>query len=197
MKLFIVIVIGAFLLLVLFVFFSRIFITLTYLYTSKKQTLKVVVTFYRMRIFKKEIDLSQSLEDQLQGKTPILNNINDFKTKVKKVIYQINQLIPLINQIGKSVSIHKLSWHTTVGIDRADITGISVGGLWGIKGIILSFLREKTILKRNPQISVTPIYNQMLFHTEFDCMGSIKVGKAIFVFFRGIRMNELNNNVYV
>lgn len=197
MKLFIVITIGIFIVLFIFVLYSRIFITISYLYTSENQTLKIIVTFYRMNIFKKEIEFSDILDEQIQSKQLILNNINDFKSKVKKIIYQLDQITSLVKAFRKSISIHKLSWHTTIGIEQANITGVSVGGLWGIKGIILSILKENTLLRRKPQISITPIYNQTLFHTEFNCIGSIKVGKAIFVFFRAVRINELNHKVFV
>ncbi len=111
----------------------------------------------------------------------ILKSMQDTKTLVERVVH----LHKIVKMFLKKVTITKLDWHTVFGIGDAAHTGIFIGTSWSIKGIVLGILSQYMKLKTKPNISVTPLFQQVYSETKLVCMIQFRVGHAMVA---GIRL---------
>ncbi|CAG7641671.1 DUF2953 domain-containing protein [Paenibacillus allorhizosphaerae] len=57
-------------------------------------------------------------------------------------------------------------WKTSIGLDDAANTAISVGTLWGLKTSLLGYVFRFVHLETEPKLQVMPMFNQMRFEME-------------------------------
>lgn len=138
--------------------------------------------------------------------------------KKKRKVREYPSLQRLLNiggtflQINKRLLRHvrlsRLFWNTRVGFEDAALTGMAGGILWGIKGLLLSFLeRNLDTNKFRAQIKVTPVFCEQEIATEVDCIFDLRVGYIIIAGFRlillgiisypvlkGVRLHERPSN---
>lgn len=77
----------------------------------------------------------------------------------------------------RTITIRELAWETQVGAADAMQTGLLAGGLWAVKGMILTYIGNKLVL-RNAVINVLPQYDRELIATSFYCVLCMKVVHA-------------------
>ena len=87
----------------------------------------------------------------------------------------------------KKIKIIKVIWRTSVGFENAAITGVLTGGVWSIKGFILSIiLNGKKI--NDIKLNVIPQYDQNIFETYIDCIIKIKLVYIIIAGLNGLEV---------
>lgn len=161
----------------------------------------VDIYYIRLRIIHRKIVLNDQSQEE---KTSILDIIEEIDVKDFKDLKQVIQTIvpsfketkKIIKMMMKSIVIHQLSWRTDFGTGNATSTGIMSGGVWMMKGTLVSFIHELSNLSCQPKISVTPHFQQRGLYSEIDCIVSIRLGKAIHTGLRILRNINLNKEVY-
>jgi hypothetical protein len=73
----------------------------------------------------------------------------------------------------------RLVWRTVVGKQDPAATGMTMGLLWGIKGIATSFLQSGYVFKNPPRIVAIPSFTGTTWETLLDCIFEIKIGHII------------------
>lgn len=84
---------------------------------------------------------------------------------------------PALAFLLKRVDICRLEWCTEIGFGDPAFTGISVGGLWSLKGFILTLLNS--LLPRFsclPRIEVVPCFTRAGFDLWVCCVFTTRVG---------------------
>ncbi len=115
--------------------------------------------------------------------TDIMNAIKDLQDLLQHVIH----LHTIIRRFLKGVSIHKLEWQTAFGLGDAALTGMFIGAAWSIKGGVIGILSQYMKLETNPNVTITPYFQNMFSHTKLTCMFSFRIGNAILAGFRIVK----------
>ncbi|UJL45075.1 DUF2953 domain-containing protein [Virgibacillus sp. NKC19-16] len=165
-------------LLILILLLSRITITGNVTYTQREQSFTVTVSLYRVRLYKKKANITMENKDTRKGIRDI--NFDSFQGDLREAIELLRELNPFVDYILKNTYVHKLKWLTAGGTGDASSTGIAAGGVWAIKGIFIGIITEKSNLTCKPVIRVSPHFQQQHFLSTFDCMVSLKLGKAMY-----------------
>lgn len=80
--------------------------------------------------------------------------------------------------IGRKTSVKTLQWKTVLGTGDAAITGILIGVIWTIKGMLISILQNH-ITCEETDILVQPNFREQQFMTYVNSIIQIKTGHII------------------
>ncbi|MGB9804524.1 DUF2953 domain-containing protein, partial [Desulfofundulus sp.] len=103
---------------------------------------------------------------------------------------------PALKFLLKHAELRRLEWRTIIGLFDAACTGIAAGGLWSIKGMVLTALYRLVNRKSAlPEVAVVPYFTGSSFGLLIHCIFTIRLGhimvtamKLAFVFIRnGLR----------
>lgn len=97
----------------------------------------------------------------------------------QKILMRVNEFKKLMKKFFSHLHIKEYTWSTLIGTGDAFSTGLTSGIFWSIKSCFIGFLSNYSKLDQLPDISITPEYNQKVFHTRIDCIIKIKVGYVI------------------
>ncbi|MYL44779.1 DUF2953 domain-containing protein [Virgibacillus halodenitrificans] len=160
-------------------------------YSDKDQYLYMEFFIFNLKLYKKKMLFRLTSE----GNSMELNNYPIKLNEWKEILQSSSKLLSIILS---NISIKKLKWKTAGGMGEACVTGTVTGLVWSLKGIILGQLVEKSNMRCEPSIYVEPYFQQTFFQTELTCMISFRIGKAIHVFFKGLRLisQDKNKNNY-
>ncbi|CAG7611986.1 hypothetical protein PAESOLCIP111_01465 [Paenibacillus solanacearum] len=93
--------------------------------------------------------------------------------KIKSAFHDVQQLLQHcfhFHEWLKAALTHvhcdRLVWKTSIGLDDAPHTAISVGTLWGLKTSLLGYVFRYVRLETEPKLQVMPYFNQMRFEME-------------------------------
>lgn len=84
----------------------------------------------------------------------------------------------------KKIKLKKLNWNSTIGLEHADQTALSVSLLMTLKSIVARALSSYLNQPQDIHYQVDPDYHQYGFETYCQCMFSIKLGQAIYMKFK-------------
>ncbi|MDA8235520.1 MAG: DUF2953 domain-containing protein [Clostridia bacterium] len=99
---------------------------------------------------------------------------------IRLVIKVLRRFQPAINYFVRHLWMRQFKWRTRLGLGDAAGTGVGIGALWGIKGVIYTRLRNNTSPTGvRPQVQVIPSFHQPGFATDFDCIFAIRTGHII------------------
>jgi len=91
-----------------------------------------------------------------------------------------NRFRPAITYFIRHLRINQFKWRTRFGLDNAAQTGLGIGTLWGLKGLVYARLKNNTLKTGvKPQVQVIPSFHQSAFATDFDCIFAIRTGHII------------------
>jgi hypothetical protein len=81
-----------------------------------------------------------------------------------------------------NLRIEKFLWETEIGMEDPALTGISVGLMWSIKGMLLTFLTERYFQPKNREIRINVMANfkQESLYTNLFCIFKFQPGYIIF-----------------
>ena len=101
------------------------------------------------------------------------------KRVVRLARYYARLYCNVMNKFIKSMHCEKLQWKTIYGSEDAEQTGIVTGMLWTVKELMITRLKNRVIVTKNPIINVNPLYGQNSFIVDFQCIFSIRLGNVI------------------
>lgn len=188
-------------------FFSKIYIDVTYKregtndYISVKvYTIKKIV-IYQMQVpiieitenngvswlestvktVKSEDETYQNREKRFIKKAAQLYSLHPTKLKhaIKEFQYYTKLYCRVIDKVLQTATCEKLCWKTIYGFEDAANTGIMTGLLWTCKAFIINRLKKHVLFVAKPTIAITPIFGQNQFDVDFQCIFSIKLGNVI------------------
>ena len=79
----------------------------------------------------------------------------------------------------RRIKLTQLKWHSTIGLDDASETALSVSGLMMIKGVVIQIIGRYLNHPDDFAYHVTPDFDQFGFKSDCQCMFSIRLGQAI------------------
>ncbi|MFP7171401.1 DUF2953 domain-containing protein [Terribacillus sp. 7520-G] len=94
-------------------------------------------------------------------------------------LQKIRDSFPYLLRITRNAELRQLRWHTRIGMSDAASAGTLVGLIWTVKGIVNQVIRSNFRIGEPFDIQVQPIFNNSTFHTSFQCIVSIRTGKAM------------------
>ncbi|WP_164668357.1 DUF2953 domain-containing protein [Virgibacillus doumboii] len=171
-----------FILIIILLLFSKVKVKSAFFLNQQQQTITINIYFYRLRLIRRCIDLSETDEDKsIREALEFLHQIsNNFVQKIK----DMNDIFTIL---FRRIHFHQLNWRTHVGTGEASMAGVASGGIWAIKGMLIGVLAEKSNFDCEPSLTVTPLFNHRQFQSEFDCIVSIRIGQAMYALLKVIR----------
>jgi hypothetical protein len=128
---------------------------------------------------KKGNDTGAKQEEELDvhqfGKNHLLANLKN----TEELLHRVFKLHVIVRKFFRRVTIKQFEWHTLMGTRDAAETGVLTGAIWAIKGSIIGLISHYLRLKKMPNISVTPYFQQAIIQTRLTCMIQFRVGYAI------------------
>lgn len=97
----------------------------------------------------------------------------------KQFLDEVSGFYNIVTAFLQKVTISDLVWYTDIGVGDAAKTARISGLLWTLKGCLSGILSHIMILKKPPEYSVNPLFDQFLVATSFQCMVSFRFGYAI------------------
>lgn len=128
---------------------------------------------------KQQMESSMNPNDSDKVDTITKDKVQWVKKQMNTVISHVHDFYPTIQKFLKHIQCKELSWHTSMGIGDAAATGTITGIIWSIKSIILATMTNYIVLRTFPRLSVQPVWNQTVIHTQFRCILTLKLGHAI------------------
>ncbi|CAG9623346.1 DUF2953 domain-containing protein [Sutcliffiella rhizosphaerae] len=113
----------------------------------------------------------------------IFQSFQDTYNLVKHVV----GMHEIVQRFLSKVEVKHLEWHTNIGVGDAAYTGVLVGAGWSIKGGIVGLISNYTKFQANPEISITPYFQQIVSQTLFKCMIRIRIGHAMLAGIRTVK----------
>lgn len=171
------------LILIILPLFAKIQIKCALFMNQKQQIMTVTVYFYRLKLVKKYIDLSDETDEDKS-----IHEALEFSQWISdNFIQKIKDMNDVVTLLFKRIYFHQICWDTQVGTGDASSAGLVSGGIWATKGMIVGLLAVKSNVKCEPDLSVTPLFNQRHFQSEFDCIASVRLGQAMYALLKVIR----------
>ncbi|WP_339228398.1 DUF2953 domain-containing protein [Oceanobacillus sp. FSL K6-2867] len=166
-------------LLIWILLFSHVYISIQYIYDQTKQHVAVSIFILRIRLYKKSYDLSKVNNESNASSE---NSLAFFSGKINSYHEKLQKVNLLLNRVLKPICLRHFTWNTAGGTGNAALTGIMGGGIWAIKNTLSFYLINKLQLKCKPLVHFEPNFVHRFLYTNLDCMLSIRLGKAIYVF---------------
>lgn len=98
------------------------------------------------------------------------------RRKIKKLRRLVKSILPPVLFLLRRAKLHRVRWHTRLGLFDAASTGIATGCLWGVKCFLLSLLYRLSAPLCWPDIAVVPEFRQPFFAGEFAFTISVRLG---------------------
>lgn len=120
----------------------------------------------------------------------IVNSVDEEKiVKEENISFQINDFIKKFDKLHtrgkkllKSIRVQSFNWNTSIGLGEAELTGLSTGILFSLKGILLGILTTYVTFSKDIRMNVTPIYQGEGINSELNVRLSFRLGKLIILF---------------
>lgn len=167
-------------------------------FSKEQQTVSISVFLLRIKMFQRQWQLEETMEEFIVEEhiVKLLTNQNDLK--LNDSFKEGIQNLKVIKQAGRllidNIIIHKLEWVTYFGTGDASLTGLISGGLWSIKGAADRLIQTLGILTCQPKLKVVPHFQQKLFKSDFLCIFSIQLVKAIFISIKMIGNHQIKQS---
>ncbi|MBM7660533.1 hypothetical protein JOC85_001305 [Bacillus mesophilus] len=190
-------ILSGILMLLFFIFISELHIKIDYVHAQDNDQLSIMLRLWFFRftikvplikvdkdsnsvVFEQEIQTGSPTGQPQEKPKDVTSNelVNGFKN-IKEIIEHVVGLHKIVRAFLKKVTVHKLEWHSNLGLGDAALTGMLVGAGWTIKGSIIGVLSQYMILKTSPTVTITPFFQQTFSHTKLSCMLSFRIGNAI------------------
>ncbi|SHF79282.1 Protein of unknown function [Ornithinibacillus halophilus] len=194
-------IIGLILFLLLFIIvMSKVNLILHYSYNNHIHCISVAIRLYGIQLLSIERKYENNREkdwlDTLM-EIDIQEEVQSFQTDLKTFKHWMKQGTKLFKEAMQQINIKKLDWKTAIGTGDASSTGIVTGSLWMVKGTIIGALHEITNLNKQPSIEMIPNFQQKLLQSKIDCIVSIRIGKAIYMFLKVMRNFPVKKEAYI
>jgi hypothetical protein len=188
-------------------FFSKIYINVTYkrngmndyiavnVYTVKK------IVVYEMEVPAIELVESKGLswlestiktvksqdethrkrEERFMKKAAKLYSKHPKKLKhaIEEFYYYTQMYCRVIEKVLMSATCERFYWKTVYGSEDAASTGRIIGLLWAGKVFIINRLKRHVFCVEKPIIAVNPIFGRNQLDVDFQCIFSIRLGNVI------------------
>ncbi|SJZ63029.1 DUF2953 domain-containing protein [Selenihalanaerobacter shriftii] len=131
---------------------------------------------------KEQVDFIKGLADKFEAIERGLDTFKDELHRLDELTLRNPILLRIIGTLVLSITgrCKKLVWKTKFGIKDPAITGMMTGFVWAIKGIIYSFLNQKSKSMAQPDFEVKPNFNQVNeLEIKFESIFSLWLGNII------------------
>lgn len=161
--------------------------------------LQIKVTVLKITVFKYKVPHTELLMNPLrvkvdkENKDPIKDN-KEKETLTKDTIFEtIEKLDHFMNSFEegqmiqgalRGIRFQKLKWHTLVGLGEADLSAMAVGGVWIVKSQLFRLVNQVIPLPEKLDLKVNADFQNFNIGTDFSCMISFRLGKAIMTMYR-------------
>ncbi|PAE06496.1 hypothetical protein CHI12_16200 [Terribacillus saccharophilus] len=146
-------------------------VTVHICYDQKKWNIRIRV--FGICVHKRQFKQQSSIEH---------TSADDIKQQLSDLFTDLQRMwnsFPYLLQITKSAEMQQFRWHTTIGMSDAAAVGTMVGLVWTIKGIANQIIRSNFQIRQPFDIQVQPVFQTSFFDTSFQCIVSIRTGKAM------------------
>ncbi|HBS58018.1 MAG TPA: hypothetical protein DEA44_01985 [Firmicutes bacterium] len=148
--------------------------------TDRKKSLPWVETEIESRGGETE---THTLREQKKSRLWLLYALHNFEgvqKEIDRVLVLLNDYADFMRWATNKIRFERFYWVSRIGLEDAAETAVLVGGCWAIKSYIASALWHRhCCAETRPFIRVLPVYNQQVFHTDFECIFSIRLGHII------------------
>lgn len=189
------------------VVYTRLFFTLSYIHKADGDFLAIELRFWKWVRLKKEIpmvavdkeDMSlKTKEKEEYGQDNKGEDENEFspdyiKTQIESFQDLLKRVVGfhrIMRRFLSKIHVHQVYWDTKIGTSEASTTGILCGGIWTLKGSVLGLISSLMQLKTEPELYVTPYFQQKHSQTRVKCMISFRFGQAILAVFLIVRHTQ-------
>ena len=119
--------------------------------------------------------------------------------KHKQVLHVYHSIKPAGRYMLSTISLHRFSWCTQIGMWQAEQTGVAVGLLWAIKSNSIAHLYR--LLKKplpKPELEIIPAFDmRAAINTHLDCVFSFRGGHLLIAGGMSARLYLKNRKKYM
>ncbi|AYV74161.1 DUF2953 domain-containing protein [Bacillus circulans] len=192
------IIIGAFLLLLLFSFFLKLTIHIRYYHKKDNDDLKIEVrALFGIIRYKKTIPLIKIDEDsptlvieeetEITGKKEKIEDTKQFSgsdllnflSNSQELLNHVVHFHRIVRSFLAKLTIKNIEWSSIVGLGDAAHTGMISGAIWSVKGSIIGMISNYMKLHDMPKINIYPQFQGVASETLFSCMIQFRLGHAM------------------
>lgn len=161
---------------------------LAWTYTNEEHHLqiKLLLKSWVMKEFQVTLPKQQQQKSSIDDGFELIISIFDI---IKETDIQDKSITKILNKSN----IHDLQWKTIVGTGNAAHTGMLIGSLWPMKGLMIGAFRKHIQVIGNEELMIEPTFNEKRFETDLSCMMHIKFGQAMKGFTKVKRLKEAKN----
>lgn len=163
---------------------SQIYFTIDFKINEREHQFIIAVYLFKIRLMKKVNPSLPETPKNMLDEYEFDMSVDQFFQDMKDLLKRMKQFHQLSLELLQRLTFHRLDWYTDIGTGEASSTGMTIGGLWGVKGLCMSYLSEHSRLKCQPQTHILPHFQQKLMSTKFNCIVSIRIGQAIYAFIK-------------
>lgn len=133
---------------------------------------------------KEKIEEGENEKDVSENKHII--TLKEILKFIEKGLHVKTTILIITRYLIRKIQIIKVVWRTSIGFENAAITGVLSGGLWSVKGFILSvILNNKEI--EDLKLKVIPHFNKNIFETYIDCIIKLRLVYIIIAGLKGLK----------
>lgn len=114
-------------------------------------------------------------------------SIKEILKSIEQGLHVKTTILVITRYLVRKIRIIKFVWRTSIGLEDAAITGVLSGGLWSIKGFILSFILNNKEIE-DLRLKVIPHFNKNIFETYFDCIIKLRLVYIIIAGLYGLKV---------
>ena len=178
------------LILIVFIILFPIYVNVHLSFINGQPFASIRISLLKLKIYEKRWDSIDDIEPSIIDEH-LVEYVTGLKNKkIDKGFCDVVQFLKEIKQVGelliRNTMIHKLDWITYLGTGDASSTGLISGGLWAVKGAVERSTHLLNTLDCQPQIRLIPYFQHKVFKSDFMCIFSIKIVKAIFILIKMI-----------
>ncbi|MFP7493303.1 DUF2953 domain-containing protein [Terribacillus saccharophilus] len=135
----------------------------------------IQIRIFGICVHNRQMKQDSSIDSASASAKEIREQVTGFLDDLQK----IRQAFPYLLRLGKNAEVDQFSWHTTIGMSDAASTGTMIGFIWTLKGIANQVIRSNFQSRQPFDIQVEPVFHTSFFRTSFQCIVSIRTGKAM------------------
>ncbi len=130
---------------------------------------------YKSEAILKNTDQLMAEHGEQMDKTKLFQ----YMSSARKLIQHVHQFKIWMYQTMSYIKCEKFRWNTELGSGDCPATAVLAGSVWGLKASIIGFISTKIKLQAEPELSVSPQYNQTAFSTEMFSVLKIRLAHAL------------------
>lgn len=178
---------------ILVVFLYNLPINVKLQFTYKQNNIYLMAKCFNKYIIKKNISFKDR-QQQSSEKENILEILNQLPSEISNTFQALHSNKENIAPYLRAMQIDSFMWRSVLGLGKPNVTSLMFGSLWTVKGILTGWFAQQVKGFPKPDLFVIPEFVDQKFETKLVCIGSIRLGKAMYTLMK-VKTNKNDKKI--